>query len=72
MFIFFFYSTNISFIRFKDIKDIMFKYFVFIFLNILVDGCILLVFQSLSDHSFSFTAWTFTFFFDFVSFFFFY
>lgn len=39
MFIFFFlYSTNISIIRFKDIKDIMFKYFVFIFLNILVDG----------------------------------
>lgn len=35
---FFLYSTNISIIRFKDIKDIMFKYFVFIFLNILVDG----------------------------------
>lgn len=34
-----------------------------------MDGCILLVFQSLSDHSFSFTAWTFTFFIDFVSFF---
>lgn len=32
MFIFFFlYSTNISIIRFKDIKDIMFKYFVFIY-----------------------------------------
>lgn len=37
-YLFFFYSTNISIIRFKYIKDIMFKYFVFIFLNILVDG----------------------------------
>lgn len=45
----FFYSTNISIIRFKDI---MFKYFVFIFLNILVDGWMHIT--CVSDHSFSF------------------